>query len=212
MELDLNFEVDPNGIAYTYANGVKGTLNYMDVANIINEAKKLPVDNAAVYLETGSFLGCSSVIVASVTSANTLVYAHDIWSNSVLDDHRTGPPPKQEDDHFRIFYSNVKKTGFQKKIIPIRGDSRYTVDVIHDDGSVDLAFVDGDHSENGIYGDLTAVYPKMKEGGVILCHDCTQGSETLRGLLRFTTDFQMLPGTCGMVKIIKRTPHNEKDE
>lgn len=201
MDLTLEFEVDSNGIAYTYANKVKGMLNRSDVANIINEAKKLPIDNAAVYLETGSFLGCSAVIVASVTSSNTLVYAHDIWVQEKLDEQGL---KNGDEEYFKTFYNNVKSTKLQNRVIPIRGDSKYTVNAIHDDESVDLAFIDGDHTEDGIYGDLVAVYPKVKKGGVILCHDCVRGSETLRGLMKFTTDFDYLPGTHGMMKIIKK--------
>lgn len=201
MDLTLEFEVDSNGIAYTYANKVKGMLNRSDVANIINEAKKLPIDNAAVYLETGSFLGCSAVIVASVTSSNTLVYAHDIWVQEKLDEQGL---KNGDEEYFKTFYNNVKSTKLQNRVIPIRGDSKYTVNAIHDDESVDLAFIDGDHTEDGIYGDLVAVYPKVKKGGVILCHDCVRGSETLRGLMKFTTDFDYLPGTHGMMKIVKK--------
>jgi predicted O-methyltransferase YrrM len=88
-------------------------------------------------------------------------------------------------------------------VIPIRGDSKYTVSVIHEDESVDMAFIDGDHSEEGILGDLRAVYPKIKPGGVILCHDCVRGTETWRGLLKFGKEFYEIQGSYGMVLIKK---------
>ena len=40
-----------------------------------------------------------------------------------------------------------------------------------DDASVDLVFIDGDHSENGVACDLAAWAAKVKPGGVIAGHD-----------------------------------------
>lgn len=197
--MDIDYEVDKNGIAYTYINGVKGTLNYYDTQTLIHEiSKKEP----SVYVETGSYIGCSSVIAA--LHSNALVYAHDLWVQDFDTlDVSSGPPP-EVDNYFKQFYKNVKKLNLQNRIIPIRGDSKFTLDAVHDDESVDFAFIDGDHSEDGIYGDLTTIFPKMKQDGVILCHDCVDGTETYDGLLKFTSDFEKIPGTYGMVKIIKR--------
>ncbi len=65
MELELRFEVDSNGIAYTYLDDrVKGTLNFSDVQVLARELRSIP-DNS-VYLETGSYLGCSAILAASM--------------------------------------------------------------------------------------------------------------------------------------------------
>jgi len=42
-----------------------------------------------------------------------------------------------------------------------------------EDGSLDLIYIDGDHSFNGVYGDLRAWYPKLRPGGVLSGHDYT---------------------------------------
>lgn len=196
--MNVDYEVDKNGIAYTYINGVKGTLNYYDTQTLIHEISK---KDPSVYVETGSYLGCSSVIAA--LHSNALVYAHDIWVQDFDTLDETSGPPPEVDNYFKQFYKNVKDQKFQNRIIPIRGDSKFTVNAIHDDESVDFAFIDGDHSEDGIYGDLKAIFPKMKPEGVILCHDCVKESDTEKGLLKFTTDFERIPNTHGMVKIIK---------
>jgi predicted O-methyltransferase YrrM len=78
------------------------------------------------------------------------------------------------------------------------------VNCIHEDESVDMAFIDGDHSEDGILRDLRSVYPKIKPGGVILCHDCVTDSEARKGLEKFGKDFEDVPGTYGMVVLIKK--------
>lgn len=196
---EIRFEVDENGIAYTYINGIKGTLNYYDTETLIHEIVQ---NDPSVYVETGSYLGCSSVI--SALHSNALVYAHDLWVQDFDTLDISSAPPPEVENYFKQFYTNVKSQNLQNRIIPIRGDSKFTLDAIHDDESIDFAFIDGDHSEDGIYGDLITIFPKMKVGGVILCHDCVEGTETYKGLLKFTKDFESIPNTCGMVKIIKR--------
>lgn len=131
-----------------------------------------------------------------------MCYAHDVWDFDSLKGDSVMPPKVLEGDYFKMFYDNIRDSGLQNKVIPIRGDSKYTIGAIHKDKSIDIAFVDGDHSFDGIYGDLVALLPKMKTGGVILCHDCTKGSDTRRGLEKFTSDFEDIPGTHGMVKIV----------
>ena len=34
-----------------------------------------------------------------------------------------------------------------------------------------MGFIDGDHSFEGVFADLNAIYPKIKPGGVLLLHD-----------------------------------------
>jgi hypothetical protein len=57
--MDLKYEV-VEGIAFTYANGVKGTLNYYDTQALLYEMEALEPDSK--YVEIGSYLGCSGVI------------------------------------------------------------------------------------------------------------------------------------------------------
>lgn len=195
----LNFVDD--GIAYTSVNGVRGTLNSSDSAAILAHARSLKKD--AKYIETGTYLGCSALLVA--LNSNATVWAHDIWVTDWSELKGSRPPP-QVKDYFYEFYEAVKKNGLENRVIPIRGDSLYTVG-IHDDNSIDLAFVDGDHSYKGCLGDLKAVLPKMKPDGVILAHDCIQNSEPLRAVNEFIKDnslnMTVIPGSWGMVRITR---------
>ena len=189
--------IDENGCAITIYKGVRGTMNAADVSTIIEECK-----NCTKYVETGSYLGLSSLVAASFS--NAIVYAHDIWETdwSLL---KGGPPPKV-DDYFLRFYEMVKKNNLCSRIIPIRGSSHYTLS-IHDDDSIDLAFVDGDHSYEGCYTDLTMLYPKMKKDSVILVHDCyTRNDNTLKAVVQFLQDnymtkYEPISESCGMIKI-----------
>ena len=107
-------------------------------------------------------------------------------------------------DYFYEFYSSVKSNNLVNRIIPIRGNSVYTVG-IHDDKSIDLAFIDGDHSYEGCLGDLEVVFPKMKKDGIILVHDCKPCKEARKAVYHFTNSknlrFTDIPYSCGMVRI-----------
>jgi hypothetical protein len=49
-----------NGIAYTFINGTRGTLNHVDALTILDASRRMP--DGGVYLETGSYLGCSPLM------------------------------------------------------------------------------------------------------------------------------------------------------
>ena len=193
----MNTFINEFGAVITTFCGTTGTLNQFDIAEIIQCAK-----GAEVYVETGSYLGLSSLVVAK--HSNALVYAHDIWVSDW--NELKGSPPAEHKDYFYTFYKMVRDNGFQSRIIPIRGDSKYTLG-IHEDESIDVCFVDGDHSYEGCLGDLEAAYPKMKRGtGVILIHDCcTNTDETTKAVrafvLKYNLTIDIISHSCGMIKI-----------
>lgn len=181
--MDLKFEVTDDGMAYTYVNGVKGTLNESDTNVLLNHYIQLPMNSK--YIETGSYLGCSGVLAGLSSKHGSTVYCHDIWFENIEDITATGTrPPDGVDNYLFTFYENVLNNNLQNIIIPIRGDSAYTLN-IHRDESIDLAFIDGDHTYEGALKDLDTVLPKMKKGGVILCHDCRPGSDVSKALREF---------------------------
>lgn len=57
----------------------------------------------------------------------------------------------------------------ERRITVLRGTTHEVIDQVPD-GSLDLAYVDGDHTLRGITIDLINVYPKIKPGGY-LCGD-----------------------------------------
>lgn len=185
-----------NDMCYTEINGVKGTLSENDAWTLIRYAPK-----NGRYVETGSYLGCSAMIIALNT--NMTIWAHDIWETDWT--KLKGNPPPRVDDYFYKFYQAVKVNNMENRIIPIRGDSVYTLG-IHDDNSIDCAFIDGDHSYEGCLGDLEAIWPKMKEQSPILIHDCNQ-EDVLRAVKNFTQNkhikYKLIPNTTGMALIIR---------
>jgi predicted O-methyltransferase YrrM len=190
-----------NDMAFTVFKGVRGTLSKADVDALITFTSG--IQKGGKYLETGSYLGCSALIVASHTEAT--VYAHDIWVTDWSE--LKGNPPPEIEDYFYEFYKMVLDNKMENRIVPIRGNSTYTVG-IHEDESIDIAFIDGDHSYEGCYGDLIAVYPKMKHGGTILAHDCYDGTEALKAVQDFARIQEMevsyVRDSCGMAVFKKK--------
>jgi predicted O-methyltransferase YrrM len=196
--MELKFET-VNRIALTYVNGVKGTLSERDVFYLSEYAKNLP-DNAR-YVETGSYLGCSATLFA--LSSNATVWAHDIWADNWTELDGTIPPPETENYFFK-FYEGVIRNKLENRIIPIRGKSGDTLK-IHPLHSIDLAFIDGDHSYKGCLDDLQAVYPRMKPGSTILAHDCYEDTEAYQALKDFTKlynlEYARANGSSGLARI-----------
>jgi hypothetical protein len=193
---DITFGVGDEGYMYAYYKNIKGFLNKADCQNLISHAKSL--GNNAKYLETGTFMGVSAHLIAMNSSAT--VWCHDIWaltSNIV--------PEECPSECFFEFYKCVSDNSLQNRVIPITGNSLKTVS-IHADQSIDLAFIDGDHTYDGAIGDFRNVLPKMKKGGVILAHDCSPGTDCIRAITDFAAEtgqrFEILPGTCGMGRIV----------
>lgn len=125
-----------------------------------------------LYVEIGSYLGCSSILMASILPPASMIYAHDIWVDTTNGEtlEEEGDPPKEIDNYFYKFYDNIRNRGLEKNVIPIRGNSAYTLG-IHHIGSITMGFIDGDHSYQGVMRDLKSIYPLVKSGGIILVHD-----------------------------------------
>jgi hypothetical protein len=88
----------------------------------------------------------------------------DPWRH--LDDWNK--PANKADDVFERFYAETleKTAAHADKRVVLRGRTTEVVDRIAD-GSLDVAYVDGDHTLRGITIDLHRIYPKVRDGGWI---------------------------------------------
>lgn len=70
-----------------------------------------------------------------------------------------------------VYKEAIKKTecAASKRVV-LRGRTSEVIDAIPD-GSLDFAFIDGDHTLRGITIDLVRLLPKMREGGLIAGDD-----------------------------------------
>ncbi|MFM8374101.1 MAG: class I SAM-dependent methyltransferase [Bacteroidota bacterium] len=81
-------------------------------------------------------------------------------------------PANTDDETFEKFYQEtIEKTNFAagKRII-LRGKTTEVVSKIRDN-TLDLVYIDGDHTLKGISVDLISMWPKVKENGFIVGDD-----------------------------------------
>jgi len=71
-----------------------------------------------------------------------------------------------------IFHANVAALGLSRYVEPVVSDSLAAAEQLREmRGSVDLIFIDGDHSYEGCRVDIEAWLPFLKPGGVMAFHD-----------------------------------------
>jgi|MDTC01.2.fsa_nt_gb predicted O-methyltransferase YrrM len=197
----ISVNVDDRGVAIATAWGVDGHLNGHDVTVLQSMTAQYKGEK---YIEIGSYLGCSAVIIAK-ENPETLVYAHDIWETDMKDLPDDSLPPDHVADYFLNFYSSVTRLGLERQIIPVRGDSKYTMK-IHADESAGCVFIDGDHSFQGCLADLREAWRVIRPGGVVMVHDCHVGSDVHRAIQEFgETEHHMAQAPASSIRILKKS-------
>lgn len=111
-------------------------------------------------VEIGSYLGASACAIAE--NADKL-YCIDTWESDPKT--RYDPPRGTIYDNF---LENTKK--YRDKIIPIRDYSINAVTYLFET-EIDFLFIDGDHSQKGVYMDWCLYRPLLGYGGVVAFHD-----------------------------------------
>lgn len=121
----------------------------------------LPAD--PVVVELGSWKGRSAVAICEAleSSGGGRLYAVDAFSG------HHGEFAALDPELLGVFRANT--AGFDQLEVVV-GDSAQAASGFQD-GSVDLVFVDADHSYAGVVRDLRAWRPKLKRGGTMAGHD-----------------------------------------
>lgn len=97
----------------------------------------------------------------------TKLYLIDNWAT--LNQSGDGSYPQSwHDKNYKEVLQRTKR--FAEKRAILKGLSSEMIKQIPDDSLV-LAYIDGDHSYNGCLADLKAIYPKVKNGGIVSGHD-----------------------------------------
>jgi predicted O-methyltransferase YrrM len=110
-------------------------------------------------LEIGTYQGVSAARIASVLAETGLLFCVDPWPET------NGQP----NPCWQICNRHLQRIGVQGRIRIVRGFSGQVEKQIP--YNLDFAFIDGDHSWNGIATDWRIVAPRIKSGGVICLHD-----------------------------------------
>jgi predicted O-methyltransferase YrrM len=114
----------------------------------------------SVIVEIGSYLGASSTFLAAgAKESRGLVYCVDTWENDAMSEGQR--------DTYEEFMKNTQR--FKTVIAPLRGLS---TDIARSfNKRIDLLFIDGDHSYEGVKEDVEAWFPKLNEKAVVIFHD-----------------------------------------
>ena len=119
---------------------------------------------SASVAEIGVFRGDFAARLLADCDAISTYYMVDPWRH--LEDWNK--PANTDDERFEEMLREVReKTEFaaDRRVI-LRGKTTEVIDEIPD-GSLDFAYIDGDHTLRGITVDLIRVFPKVRDGGWI---------------------------------------------
>lgn len=184
------------GTSQSELNGVQGFLTPGDITSLFNLAGTLPASGC--YLEVGSWLGLSSIVVANGLLAalnfRAAVYCVDTWRGSAEHQALT---EVTGDLLYPRFLENVRAAGMESFIRPVRGPS---IDVARQwtGPELDLIFIDGDHSLEGCYRDIRAWLPRLKPEGRLLGHDAVPGGDVEAAVRRYCQEEGYRASVCPM--------------
>jgi len=150
--------------------------SYAERGYLFQLASALPED--AQVVEVGSWMGASTCFLAGgLRGAGARIHAVDNFQGLST----CGEDAAWYDRHFRrlgrkgtleIFRENLAALGFTTRIEPFVGDSVAAVQAwAAKRGTIDLVFIDGDHSYEACQADIAGWSPFLKPGGIIAFHD-----------------------------------------
>lgn len=155
--------------------GVPGWETEQEQVRLMELAGLVPSNGLIVEIG-GEFGQSASLFLRGGTAGNVRVVTIDLFPGNLLDIHR----------------SNLKESGLDSSS-QIKGDSHKDVsfeDVIKVTGvqnnkKIDLLFVDGDHTYEGVLADLYGWAEHVKKGGYMVLHDCACATNTMPHALHF---------------------------
>ncbi|MFH7245459.1 MAG: class I SAM-dependent methyltransferase [Spirulina sp.] len=131
-------------------------------------------------VEIGSYLGASTCSLAKgVKRQGGKVYAVDTWTNMAMSEGVI--------DTFDQFLENIEP--YKDIIHPLKGLSEEIAKNF--DVPIDLLFIDGDHSYEGAYSDLKNWLPKVKDLGIVVCHDFNWAEGVRRAIRELLAPLQI---------------------
>jgi predicted O-methyltransferase YrrM len=115
-------------------------------------------------LEIGSYVGASAACFGAAMNKfpGGEIYCIDTWQNDAMTEGKK--------DTYSSFRENIKP--YSKWIVPIRGFSTAVVDVVKKQTTtLDLLFIDGDHSYEGVKADWDSYREFLGKGSIVVFHD-----------------------------------------
>lgn len=138
--------------------------------------KRLPEINKNYnYVEVGVYEGATAAVIAQQRH-NAIIHCVDPWANNssydykATNDYLAFSSDEQHQRHFETFKARNWFTESQGRLKIYRKQSQVAVEDFSDN-SMDLVFIDADHSYSGVKQDINLWWNKVKSGGYLGGHD-----------------------------------------
>ncbi|GEM_PF-1950902 len=140
-----------------------------EALRLIEAASHVPADGRI--LEIGSGAGGSMACLALGSDPSVRLVSVDPFAPYDEATHAGTVRGVREGDE-AAFWRTADAFGFRDRVDLVKRTSADAASQF-EDGAFDLVFVDGNHTEAVVAGDLRAYWPKVKPGGRLLGHDYT---------------------------------------
>jgi predicted O-methyltransferase YrrM len=150
-------------------------------------------------VEIGRYRGGSTLLLAAALDGKGIVHSYDI-------DTRQGRDGNGLD---RELVAALERFGLRERVELHVADSRT---VRPPSEPIDVLFVDGDHSEEGVRADFEHWSPRVRVGGHVLFHDAVAAADftspadagPARVAAEMTPDFVQLDGAGSLAHFVRR--------
>ena len=122
-------------------------------------------------IEVGSWKGRSSVFLAvEIINSNKQIKFDciDTWLGTINDAYHSVSIKRENNKLFELFLNNIEPV--KHVITPIKSSSLKASSLYRDE-SIDMIFLDADHSYEAATLDIEAWLPKVKKNGILAGHD-----------------------------------------
>lgn len=136
------------------------------LVNLIESVRDYDETRPLVYLEVGTWAGCSAFAASSLP--NVKVFCVDHWAGSHGDRTLDLAQEFGSGEIFKTFRRNMGRR-FHKTVFPYHG---FSVEVAKEwKIPLDVCFLDGAHDFDNVTADINAWMPHVKPGGLLIGHD-----------------------------------------
>jgi predicted O-methyltransferase YrrM len=155
---------------------VRGWTRGEEAVRLARAAYDLPKD--AVIVEIGSFLGCSTVLLAGARQIRESGRVHCVDTFDASGDEFSVPIYRTIRDSEKCtlrerFERNIERSGLRSRVEIHPGKAAEMA--ANWAGPIDLLFFDGDQSREGVRAAYEAWEPFLKDGGTLVLHNSRPG-------------------------------------
>lgn len=175
----INNKIEFNKSKIDFVNEkIDGRVCISDHLHVLLGLKSYMSENCKVYAETGTLWGGSICILLELDDDfKTHYIGIDLFDGYYGENVKKGVYNNcsidiNSDNHLEFTNNNIKKFNYKKNKVTLIKGSSYNIDTVNSVSMItdfiDLFFIDGDHSENGVLEDFFKYKDFISKGGFIL--------------------------------------------